>query len=92
MNKYSDEDTKRLIKVLSLLKNEKDIDNFMQDLCTIKEIKDMSKRLLCAIKLSNGEIYQDIIKDTGISSATLSRINQCIKYGNGGYKKAISLI
>ena len=67
MNKYSDEDTKRLIKVLSLLKNEKDIDNFMQDLCTIKEIKDMSKRLLCAIKLYNGEIYQDIIKDTGIN-------------------------
>ena len=92
MNYYHDEDTKRLIKVFSLLKNENDIEKFINDLCTIKEIKDMSKRLLCAVKLINGEVYQDIIDETGISSATLSRINQCIKYGDGGYKKAIDLL
>ena len=90
MSNFHDEDTKRLVKVFSLLKTEKDVDNFLQDLCTIKEIKDMSKRLLCAKKLLNGEIYQNIINETGISSATLSRINQCIKYGNGGYKNALN--
>lgn len=62
---------------------------FFEDLCTIKEIKDMAQRLEAAERLYDGESYQKIADEVSISSATISRVNKCLNYGDGGYKTAI---
>jgi len=63
--------------------------NFFEDICTIKEIQDMSQRLEVAIMLKDGLNYQDISKQTGVSTATISRVSKCLNYGSGGYDNAI---
>ena len=63
--------------------------DFLDDICTIKEIEEMSQRLEAAKLLLKGLTYDEVIKKTGISSATLSRVSRCIRYGSGGYKKII---
>jgi TrpR-related protein YerC/YecD len=45
----------------------------------------MSRRLQAAKMLKNNRIYADIAEQTGLSTATISRVNRCLKYGNGGY-------
>ena len=52
----------------------------------IKELEDISQRLEVARLLKNGYNYQTISKETGASTATISRVNKCINYGSGGYK------
>ncbi len=62
--------------------------DFFEDLCTYKEIENMALRVETAKKLLAGETYDAIIKDTDISSATLSRVSKCVKYGKG-YSKVL---
>ena len=59
---------------------------FLEDLCTPSELQEMSRRLLAAKMLRSNRIYADIATETGLSTATISRVNRCIKYGSdGGY-------
>ncbi len=90
MTNWHNESTDRLMKVLSEMKTVEDCYLFLEDLCTIKEIMDMSQRLEVAILLKNGTNYQEINRKTGVSTATISRVNKCISYGSGGYLNAIS--
>ena len=62
---------------------------YFEDICTIKEILDMSQRLDTAILLSQGLSYQKIAAQVEISRATIGRVSKCLNYGTGGYKKAI---
>ena len=62
---------------------------FFEDACTIKEILDISQRLKAAKMLSAGANYADISRETGMSTATISRVSKCLDYGAGGYKNAI---
>lgn len=64
--------------------------DFFEDLCTIKEIQDMSQRLETAVQLRRGKSYSEITAQVGVSSATIGRVNKCINYGTGGYEKALS--
>lgn len=82
-NSYTD-----LYKALLNLKNEKDCELFLKDLCTIKELDSMAQRVKAAKLLLGGETYETIIKKTDISSATLSRVSRCVKYGEG-YKNLL---
>lgn len=59
---------------------------FFEDICTIKEILDISQRLKMAKMLYDGAGYTEISSETGISTTTISRVSKCLKYGNGGYK------
>jgi TrpR-related protein YerC/YecD len=63
---------------------------FFEDVCTIKEILDISQRLKAAKMLSAGANYADISRETGMSTATISRVSKCLEYGAGGYKLAIA--
>ena len=56
-----------------------------EDLCTIKELRDMTQRFEAAKRLSNGENYLKIAKEVGLSTATISRVSRCLNYGEGGY-------
>lgn len=75
-----------LFDAILKLKTQEDCELFFRDLCTIKELDSMAQRVVAARLLMDGETYEKIIAKTDISSATLSRISRCVKYGNG-YKK-----
>jgi TrpR-related protein YerC/YecD len=62
---------------------------YFEDLCTIKELLDMSQRLDTAILLKEGLSYQKICEQVDISSATVGRVSKCLNYGSGGYNTAI---
>ena len=74
--------------VLSLQSKEECYD-FFEDLCTIKELQDMAQRFDVALKLSDGFNYNQVSAATGASSATISRVNKCLMYGNNGYNTII---
>ncbi len=67
------------------LKNVEDCRRFFEDVCTIKELQDISQRLEVARLLKEGNNYQEVCKQTGASTATICRVNKCILYGRGGY-------
>ena len=62
---------------------------YFEDLCTIKEVKDMAQRLDTAILLSQGYSYQKIMEHIEISTATIGRVSRALNYGTGGYRVAI---
>ena len=66
--------------------------DFFEDLCTVAEINEMAKRIAAAHMLSEGRKYTEIAEDTGLSTATISRVNRCLKYGSDGYARALSRI
>ena len=76
----------------AILKLEKleDCYALFDDLCTMSEINDMRDRFEVARLLVEGHTYAQIEHETSMSSATISRVNRCIQYGTGGYKKALS--
>ena len=59
--------------------------HFVEDLCTRSEMMAMEQRFQVASYLYNGMIYNDILSETGASSATISRVNRSLQYGSGGY-------
>ena len=63
---------------------------YFEDLCTVKEIQDMSQRLDTAILLSKGISYQKIAEQVEVSSATIGRVSKCLNYGTGGYREVIA--
>ena len=59
---------------------------FFEDVCTIKELQAIAQRLEVAEMLLSGKNYQEISKQTGASTATISRVAKCLNYGAGGYE------
>ena len=80
-----------LAKAILSLNNEKECLDFLEDMCTIKEIEDMASRLEIAKLLSEGKTFVDVERETGASSATISRVNRCLKHG-GGYRMVLERI
>ena len=74
--------------MLASISDANQIEILFNDLCTYKEIDSMAQRIKAAKMLMAGKTYDDIIKETNISSATLSRVSKCVKYGNG-YKNVL---
>ena len=89
MNNHFTEQEKDFVTALLTLKTEEECIAFLEDICTIKEIQDISQRLVVARMLNEGEKYQNIEKETGASTATISRVNKCLAYGSGGYKTVL---
>lgn len=87
-NWYNDS-TDELCEAILSLKNREECYAFLEDICTIKELLEMSQRLSVAKLLSRGMSYSQISQKTGVSTATISRISRCIEYGSGGYKMII---
>ena len=86
----SQEMINELFETILSLNTIEDCDALFADLCTFKEIEQMSQRIRAARLLLDGKTYSEVITDTDISSATLSRVSRCIKHGSGGYKKFIA--
>ena len=63
---------------------------FFEDLCTVPELRALSQRLLVAKMLDEHRVYSDIVAETGASTATISRVNRSLNYGNDGYEMVFS--
>ena len=59
---------------------------YFEDLCTVKELSDMSQRLEVAKLLDQGLSYQKITEQVDVSTATIGRVSKCLNYGAGGYQ------
>jgi len=81
-----------LFKAVLSLDNIEECYDFFEDLCTVAEIKEMAKRIAAAHMLSDGKKYTEIAESTGLSTATISRVNRCLKYGSDGYSRALTKI
>jgi len=77
-----------LYKLIVSLSNVSDCAALFDDLCTNKEIEKMAERVYAAKLLLEGKTYAQVISQTDISSATLSRISRCVQYGEG-YSKLL---
>ena len=81
--------TDRLFRAILRLNDVDECYRFFEDLCTIKEIKDMTQRLDVARLLSQGLNYQEVAEGANVSTATISRVKRCLEYGSGGYELAL---
>ena len=72
-----------LYRIITELQTTEDCENLFADLCTNKEIEKMAERLHAAKLLLEGKTYNQVIEQTDISSATLSRVSRCVQYGKG---------
>lgn len=87
--KHNNERTNKFFEALLSLKTIEECEMFFDDICTIKELVDISQRYEVAKMLDEGKVYTEIASKTGASTATISRVNRCLNYGSGGYKLAI---
>ena len=78
-----------LYEAILTLKDLEECKKFFSDLCTVAELRAMEQRFEVAMLLSDGMIYNDILEKTGASSATISRVNRSLIYGNGGYESVL---
>ena len=76
-----------LYRTILNCKTSEDIAALLSDLCTYQEIEQMAQRAAAAKLLRDGKTYAEIIEETGISSATLSRFSRELHRGHGGYAR-----
>ena len=84
--------TDALFDAILSLETREECYQFFDDLCTVKEIADMSQRLEAAKLLLQGKSFEQDAASAEISTATISRINRCIQYGSGGYQAIIERV
>ena len=74
-----------LFEAILSLKTVDECYDFFEDLCTVIELKSISQRMVVAKMLSDKCLYNEIVKQTGASTATISRVNRTLNYGSDGY-------
>ena len=79
-----------LFEAILTLETVEDCYRFFDGLCTVKEIAEMARRMCAAKMLDDGEVYTVINEKTGLSTATISRINRCLRYGSDGYRDVLA--
>lgn len=77
-----------LYELLLKLDSKEECAALFEDLCTRKEVENMAERAYAAKLLMEGKTYNQVIAETNISSATLSRVSRCVQYGEG-YSKLL---
>lgn len=91
-NKLKDDSVDFLFQAILALENLEECYDFFEDLCTVAEIKAMSQRIVVAKMLNEKRVYNDIVSETGASTATISRVNRSLNYGCDGYDKIFKRI
>lgn len=89
---WSSKDARQLARTLAKISEPKEVEKFLADLMTAKELEEISSRLKAAALLDQGVTYTEIVKSTGLSSRTVARISDWIKNGNQGYELALKLL
>lgn len=83
---WQNEDTDRLLEAVVRLENLEEAAAFFRDLCTHKELTEMARRWLIVTLLEDGLSYREIAEQTGVSTATVTRVNRWLHHGMGGYR------
>lgn len=81
-----------LLSVLARMEDEDMVFSLLEDLFTIRELRETSQRLAVARLLATGKSYAAIEKETGASATTIARVSKCLSYGAGGYRAALELL
>lgn len=89
-DKIQEQEKDKLFEAILSLESVEECRRFFDDLCTINEIHAMAQRLEVAVLLNEGETFNNIVEKTGASTATISRVNRCLRYGAGGYRGILS--
>lgn len=89
MSSWKNKSLKRLVMVFLSLKNEKDLQNFLRDLCTREELEELSSRWRVVELLNKGLSYRAVAKEVGVSTTTVTRIADWLENGEGGYRAAL---
>ena len=82
-------DTDALFDAILRLDDRDAAERFFRDLCTLTEIRDMAQRWAVARLLNDGLHYAQISRETGASTATITRIASWLNHGEGGYREAL---
>ncbi len=85
-------DLDMLFKAVLELENINECYKFFEDIATITELKAISQRIQVAKMLKEKKVYTEIAEVTGASTATISRVNKCLNYGQGGYNIVLDRI
>ena len=80
---HKDEKIDFLLERILSAKSKEDLKDLFEDMCTRREVENMAERLYGAKLLIEGNTYTQVIAKADLSSATLSRISQCVQYGKG---------
>ena len=86
--RISDDMLREMYELFSSITDPEDFALLLDDLCTYKELEQMAGRIRAARLFMEGKTYAQVIEATNISSATLSRVSRCVRYGEG-YKKVL---
>ncbi len=86
MEKLHTKEVDNLFRGILTLKSVDECYKFFEDICTVKELLEIAQRLKAAKMLKDGENYSEVCRRTGMSTATVSRVNKCLEYGMGGYE------
>jgi len=86
------EEIDHLFEAILTLKDIKECYSFFEDICTINELHALAQRLHVAKMLREQNTYLEIAEKTGASTATISRVNRSLNYGNDGYDMVFSRI
>ena len=92
MSAFDDPNTRLLLSAVAAIDSEALARRFLEDLLTNREILAISQRLNVAGMLLDREKYAKVEQVTGASSATIVRVNQCIRFGSGGYEAVLNAL
>lgn len=79
-----------LFEAILQLQSKEECYEFFEDICTINELLSLSQRFEVAAMLREKKTYLEIAEHTGASTATISRVNRSLNYGNDGYEMVLS--
>ena len=89
MEKMKDTAMRRLFEAVLSLESLEECEAFFEDICTMREVQDLSQRLVVAKMLYDGKNYLEVSRETGASTATICRVNKCLHHGSGGYRAVL---
>lgn len=92
MNDLRTPEVESLLRVFAEIDDPNVVFALLEDIFTVREIRDISQRLQVAGMLSRGLSYNAIEENTGASATTIARVSKCLSYGSGGYKAALSIL
>lgn len=92
MGKIKNESVEKFFEAVLSLKTKEECEIFFDDVCTKSELASISQRLEVAQLLNEKMTFNEIAEKTGASTATISRVNRCLQYGDGGYETVLKRI
>ncbi len=90
--RIKDENTDFLFEAILSLKSVEECYDFFEDLCTKVELREMTRRFQAAKLIRDGEKYTTIVEKTGLSTATITRVNSALRDGYDGYARALDAL